>query len=129
MLVGNGPEKEKLRGLINRSGLKETVILTGEISHTDVLKLMQRTKVFLHPSSYEGFSGVCLEALYNGAHVISFCRAMKQDIEQWHIVKSPGEMKQKTLGILQDTATCYKNVNVVTAEETVNKVMTLFNYE
>ena len=53
---------------------------------------MQRTKIFLHTSSYEGFSGACLEALYAGAHVISFCEPMKQKIDHWHIVKDEKEM-------------------------------------
>ncbi len=42
-----------------------------------VLKRMQRSKIFVHPSAYEGFGVVCLEALYAGAQVVSFVKPMK----------------------------------------------------
>ena len=125
-LIGNGPEKEKLQGLIARSGLQSNIILTGELPHPEVLQQMQRAKVFLHPSSYEGFSGVCLEALAVGAHVISFCRAMKQDIEHWHIVQSKEEMKEKALELLQTKDTVYKSVTPFKMDDTVKKMMELF---
>jgi glycosyltransferase involved in cell wall biosynthesis len=99
VLVGNGPEKERLQTLITKSGLKTNVSLTGELPYPEVLQLMQRAKVFLHPSSYEGFFGVCLEALYARAHVISFCKPMKQDIENWHVVSSKVAMKQRAISI------------------------------
>ena len=90
--------------MITKSGLEKNILLTGELPYPDTLQLMQRAKVFLHPSSYEGFSGVCLEALYAAAHVISFCKPMKQDIAQWHIVQSREEMFEKTVSILGNPA-------------------------
>src|SRR6185295_12039608 len=68
LLVGKGPEKEKLQSLISKFKLESGVTMTGEFPYNEVLKLMQRAKVFLHPSSYEGFGCVCLEALGAGAH-------------------------------------------------------------
>jgi len=127
MLAGDGPEKEKLREMIGKLDLTETVTLTGELPHSEVLKLMQRTKLFLHPSSYEGFSGVCLEALSNGAHVISFCRAMAEEIDQWHIVHFEEEMLQKALKLLEDPMISYKSVTVLTAEESARKMMMLYS--
>ena len=126
VLAGNGPEKEKLQQLIKKNGLQENCILTGELPHDKVLELMQRSKILLHPSSYEGFAGVCQEALYCGAHVISFCRAMKQDIEQWHIVENKETMKQRAIIILQDTNTEYKNIVPFKINDTVQKMMELF---
>jgi glycosyltransferase involved in cell wall biosynthesis len=128
MLAGNGPEKDKLRTLIIKFGLQPAVTLTGELPHPEVLQLMQRTKVFLHPSSYEGFSGVCLEALSAGAQVISFCRAMNQEIEHWHIVRTKKEMKQKTLDFLQDPATGHFPVFPFLMSGSVKAVMRLFDY-
>jgi hypothetical protein len=61
---------------------------------------MQRSKILLHPSSYEGLGMVCLEALYTGAHVISFCQPFKQPIPHWHIVKDEAEMTEKALQLL-----------------------------
>lgn len=107
VLIGDGPERAKLQKLINEKGLDQNIRLTGELPHTEVLKLMQRGKVFIHPSSYEAFGVVCIEALYAGSHIISFCRPMKQDIEGWHIVSSGEAMKQKTFEILQEKYTLY----------------------
>ena len=64
---------------------------------------MQRSRVFLHPSSYEGFSGVCLEAIYAGARVISFTRPMKKDIEGWKVAASLSEMTQMAEEFLLST--------------------------
>ncbi|HLY70628.1 MAG TPA: glycosyltransferase family 4 protein, partial [Puia sp.] len=63
ILCGKGEEEKKLKLLIEKSGLEKNITLTGEISHAEVLQIMQRSKIFLHTSSYEGFSGACLEAL------------------------------------------------------------------
>jgi glycosyltransferase involved in cell wall biosynthesis len=126
MLIGHGPEKDKLQKLIAAAGLQDTIVLTGELPHSTVLQLMQRAKVFLHPSSYEGLSGVCQEALSQGAHVISFCKAMKQEIDQWHIVHSKEGMKKKTLDIIKDPATVYISVIPFTMNDTVKRMMELY---
>ena len=126
ILAGNGPEKEKLRSIIAASGLQKNVCLAGELPYHEVLALMQRTKTLLHPSSFEGFSGVCLEALYAGAHVISFCSAMNDNIDHWHIVNSKEEMKEKALGILQDPDTSFTSINPFSMDDTVKMVMKLF---
>jgi len=48
------------------------------LAHPELLEWMQRGKVFLHPSSYEGFGIVCIEALCSGAEVISFVKTYEQ---------------------------------------------------
>ena len=68
MICGNGPEHDKLRSMIEERDMQSNITLAGEISHDQVLKLMQRSKIFLHPSNYEGYGTVCLEALCAGAH-------------------------------------------------------------
>jgi len=126
MLIGKGPEKNRLEQLITQLDLQSSVTLTGELPYPEVLEQMQRAKVLLHPSSYEGFSGVCLEALYAGAHVISFCKAMTQEIEQWHIVRSKEEMAQTGLAILKNSSTVYNKVTFCTMDEVAKKMMALF---
>jgi glycosyltransferase involved in cell wall biosynthesis len=123
VLVGDGREKTKLKKLIAAYGLQNNITVTGEIGHEQVLAIMQRTKILLHPSSYEGFSGVCLEALTNGAHVVSFCRAMNSDIRQWHIVKSKDEMIETTVGILRNSAAPYEKSIFPSMEITAKTLM------
>ena len=106
--------------------MQSNISLTGELPYDKVLEHMKRTKVFLHPSIYEGFSGVCMEALSKGAHVISFCQPMKQDIKNWHIVDTTEEMKNIALQILQNPYTVYEPVIPYFMSETVNRMMALF---
>jgi glycosyltransferase involved in cell wall biosynthesis len=127
LLIGEGPERTSIENLVKESGLQLDISLAGELPYDKVLEHMQRTKVFLHPSSYEGFSGVCMEALSKGAHVISFCQPMKQDIKNWHIVDTTTEMKNKTLQILQNPDTVYQPVIPYSMSETVDKMMELFS--
>lgn len=126
VLCGKGPETENLRAQIDRLQLHENVNLTGEIPHADVLKFMQRSKLFLHPSSYEGFGVVCLEALFAGTHVISFCRIMNEEIRHWHITGSKEAMQQKTLELLQRSPTEYDPVLPYRVDNTIKKVMHLY---
>ena len=125
-LVGEGPEKEKILALIARHQLQDTIILTGEIPHPELLKLMQRAKILLHPSLYEGFSGVCQEALACGAQVISFCRAMKQEIDQWHIVNNDQEMIAVTVSLMQESSFANHPVIPFPMTDVAGKMMELF---
>jgi hypothetical protein len=88
---------------------------------------MQRGKVFLHTSSYEGFGVVCLEALYSGAEVISFVRPMKMGIENWHIVYGKEEMIQKATEILQNPKSESKSIIPYSIDQSVQKMGELFS--
>jgi len=125
LLVGKGPETEKLRSLITQFELESHVKMTGELPYNEVLKLMERAKVFLHSSSYEGFGCVCLEALYAGAHVISFCKPMNMQITHWHIVKDKDAAIAKALKILTDQHTEYKPINGFGINKPVTAIMNL----
>jgi glycosyltransferase involved in cell wall biosynthesis len=123
VLIGDGPERAKLEKLISDLDIENNILIAGNISHEEVLNTMQRTKILLHPSSYEGFSGVCQEALSNGAYVISFCRAMKEDILQWHIVQSRNEMIEKAIAILGDESTVFNKIDFQSMETTAKQIM------
>lgn len=124
-IAGDGPEREKLQALISTYGLTGNIVLTGELPHDELLRVMQQTTIFIHPSSYEGFGMVCLEALQAGAQVISFCRPMKQSVDQWHIVAGKDEMIQKAKELL--TKEEYRQVVPFTIDDTVKKMMALYN--
>jgi glycosyltransferase involved in cell wall biosynthesis len=126
VLAGGGTEERNLKNLSIQYQLGDTIEFTGEIPHRELLKLMQTTKVFLHPSSYEGFSGVCLEALYAGAYVISFSRAMNKEIEHWHIVSSVEEMIKKATEILKEAKPDQKRVMVFYPTDITGRMMELF---
>jgi len=125
LLVGKGPEDEKLQSLINKFELESNVSMTGELPYNEVLKLMQRSKVFLHPSSYEGFGCVCLEALYAGAHVISFCKPMNMLPTHWNIVNDREAVTATALKLLSHD-TEYKPVTGFDIRDTATAIMNLF---
>lgn len=126
VLCGKGPEDGALQKQIASLQLQDNVVLTGEVQYAEVLQLMQRSKILLHPSSYEGFSGVCMEALYAGAHVISFCRAMNQEIDQWHLVNSEKEMLAQAKSILMDPTIEHKSISVPGLRPAEQMIMELF---
>lgn len=125
-LAGRGPEEKKLRNLVTELGLSNNIQLTGEKPHQELFQLMQRSRVFLHTSSYEGFSSVCLEALYCGAQVISFCKPMKSDLEHWHVVSDEKEMLQKAIDILRDPAADHSSAIPFLMDKSAKRVMNLY---
>jgi len=126
---GVGPEEERIRTLIRDWQLHENIMLTGKISHIEMLKLMQRSKVLLHPSEYEGFGVVCLEALYAGAHVISFGKPMNEKIDNWHIVENKEEMVKKVLELLKDANTQFESKLPYSMEDNVKAIMDVLGYK
>jgi len=126
MLCGKGSEEQKLKKMIHAFSLEDNISLIGEISHNEVLAMMQRTKIFLHPSNYEGFGVVCIEALFAGAHVISFCKPMNNNIEHWHIVNNESEMLAKSAEILQGNNIEYRTVMFGSMDDCAKKIVTLF---
>lgn len=125
-LCGKGPEEMFLKKQCELYGLKENINFTGELSYTEILYLMSKSKILLHPSSYEGFSGVCNEALYAGAHVISFCKPMNHAINHWHIVKDKEEMILKSVEILNEHQSEFIPKFEFPIAETSRKIMRLF---
>jgi glycosyltransferase involved in cell wall biosynthesis len=125
ILIGEGPERAKLEAMIRESGLENNLSLTGEIPYSDVLRLMQRSKVFIHPSSYEGFGMVCLEALAAGAHVISFLRPMFQPIPHWFVASDFKEMEEETFRILADPQTRFEKIVFKKISETAESLYKL----
>jgi glycosyltransferase involved in cell wall biosynthesis len=128
MLCGKGPQEMYLQQLIAEQQMQNNMVLAGEKPHAAILQLMQRAKIFLHTSNYEGFSTVCLEALYAGCHVISFIKPMQHDIHHWHIVQTKEEMVSKALNLLNNAATQYTCVFPYSMDESARSVMNLFGY-
>jgi glycosyltransferase involved in cell wall biosynthesis len=129
IICGSGSEQELLVKLVKELRLENNITLTGAIPHNQVLQYMQRTKIFLHPSAYEGFGLVYLEALYAGAHTIGFTYPITQTVTHWHRVKSNEEMVMKAISILQNPEADYKPVLLYSMEESVRAIMKLFEIE
>ena len=127
VLCGKGTEKEKLEKMILEDGLGPNIALVGMLPKEEVLQYMQRSRIFLHPSSYEGFGAVCLEALYAGAEVISFCDPMKTTEPCWHIVQNADDMAEEALSLLQRPVARHEPVLLYSMDDSAKAVMKLFN--
>ena len=77
LLVGQGPEEERLREYVEASGLGEVVHFCGRAD--DVRPFLALMDVFVLPSSSEVFSNAILEAMAMGCPVI--CSAVGGSVE------------------------------------------------
>lgn len=68
-IAGDGPDKERLTTIINRTGLKECVALLGQRS--DMPDLLHAADVFVLPSISEGLPLSILEAMSAGLAVVA----------------------------------------------------------
>jgi glycosyltransferase involved in cell wall biosynthesis len=127
VICGDGPEHESLNAMVKEHRLENNVQFTGELPHQSVLELMQRTKIFVHPSAYEGFGVVCLEALHAGAQVVSFVRPMDTQIKNWHFTNTQDGMLNVIKELLDDPATRYNPVTPYLISDTCKAIMELFN--
>lgn len=79
VLVGEGPERRSLGGLIQRLGLQDRVQMPGEVSDPEAW--LAKASIFVLSSRYEGFPNVVLEALACGTPVVAFdCPTGPRDI-------------------------------------------------
>jgi glycosyltransferase involved in cell wall biosynthesis len=70
-IIGNGPERERLETLADQLDLSTNVTFLGFVKdHADVYRLMRASKVFVSPSTREGFGISVLEANACGLPVI-----------------------------------------------------------
>jgi len=72
VIIGDGPEKESLKILSKNLGVSENIIFKGFLdNHADVISRIKASKLFVLPSSREGFGIVALEANACGLPVIT----------------------------------------------------------
>lgn len=124
VLIGKGPEMSVLAALAMELELGETVYFAGELPHDQVISHMQRSRLLLHPSTYEGFGLVIAEALYAGCKVISFCKPMKSPFENHYVVENSEHMVQKAKEVLSGPG--YTRVATYEVQDSVVQVMNLF---
>ena len=126
MICGNGVQMEYLQKMIDDANLSANIELCGELDHDAVTGLMQRTKVFLHPSSYEGFATVYTEALYAGAHIVGFCKPMNTIFKHLHVVKTEEEMIDTVNELLADNSLNHESIITYPIETTCSKILQLY---
>lgn len=70
-ILGDGPEKEKLEKLAGELGIAEDTCFTGFLEEEELIARMKAARLFVLPSSREGFSITTLEAMACGLPIIT----------------------------------------------------------
>lgn len=72
IIIGDGPEKEKLERLTSALGITKYITFLGPLNnHSEVYSYMKSSKVFVSPSIREGFGIALLEANACGIPVVT----------------------------------------------------------
>jgi glycosyltransferase involved in cell wall biosynthesis len=71
LIVGSGPEMNKLKIIIKNMKLENDVFMTGQVGQTEVYKYYLAADIFVKNSSYEGLSHILIDAMYYGKPIIT----------------------------------------------------------
>jgi glycosyltransferase involved in cell wall biosynthesis len=71
VIVGDGPERDRLEKLVRRKDLDERIYFAGQRSKRDTLSLMAACDLLVLNSTHEGFPHVLLEAMTLGVPIIA----------------------------------------------------------
>jgi glycosyltransferase involved in cell wall biosynthesis len=71
LIVGEGPEKEKLLDIASSLNVKKHVEFIGKEDHDNMPKIYQNADIFILPSLNEGMSNTVLEAMASGLPIIT----------------------------------------------------------
>lgn len=71
VIIGDGPERGNLLGLLEQFGLGSSVHLVGAKSNTEVVPYYQRASVFVMPSLLEALGVAAIEAMACGVPVVA----------------------------------------------------------
>jgi len=71
LIIGDGPEKARLEALARDLGVSDRVLFPGFLEYADLIAAMKSSKVFVLPSTREGFGLSVLEAAACGLPVVA----------------------------------------------------------
>ena len=71
VIVGEGPDKEKLATRVKELNLGKNVVLTGGLAQSELWRYMRAAEMFALNTQYEGLSHIIVEAMKAGLPVIA----------------------------------------------------------
>ncbi|OYU82278.1 MAG: hypothetical protein CFE23_00745 [Flavobacterium sp. BFFFF1] len=101
-IAGTGPEETALKKFIHDNNLEDNVKFPGLLSHQQTLEKMNHSKVFLHPSTFEGGSTVYFESLFSGCQLVGTLPMMDKPIENFHCVRHKEDIVARMAALLQN---------------------------
>ena len=125
MIAGAGPEEFSLKKLAIENEVEKNIEFKGILNRTEIFKLMQRSKIFIHPSKFEGSGYVFAEALANGLTIVSFNVGYAQPHPKWFIAGEEEEFINITLNLLTSKLD-FSAINPFPLAETVSRYASLY---
>lgn len=71
LVIGTGPDENKIKSQIERSTYKERIIMLGAIPNSEIQQYYRGADLFINPSYSEGFPRVVIEAMACGLPVVA----------------------------------------------------------
>jgi glycosyltransferase involved in cell wall biosynthesis len=125
VLVGAGSELSKLKIMAIENGIEKNIEFKGSLNRKDIFELMQKSRIFVHPSLFEGSGFVFAEALANGMNIVSFNVGYAQNHSKWFIAKDEQELFNITKKLLNEKLD-FNPANVFPLIETINRYSSLY---
>lgn len=117
LIVGNGPDRDKLETLAQELNLQNRIFFVGNVSNEKIPEYMAKADLFVLPSLSEGFPLVIAEAMASGLPIVTTNVGGLPDIvkngENGFLVepKNPEALADKIMLLLNNKNTCKKISN------------------
>jgi len=117
IFIGNGPTENKIKKLVDKKSMNNSVIFLGKCNNDDIPKLLSVMDVFVLPSLIEGMSNVIMEAMAMKIPVIATRVGGTPELiehgKNGYLVepKNTDEMMKYTLNFFNDNKLCMKITN------------------
>ena len=106
VIIGDGPEEEKLKYLVYEFGLVNQVVFTGKISQSKIINYFENSDIYIQYSLQEGFCNAVLEAQAMGVlPIVSNTGGLSENVINcqtgWVIPKNnPNVLANKILEVM-----------------------------
>ncbi len=125
VIIGDGPEKEKLHQEIQKHELQDNIELRGSIPRNEVLQYMAKSKILLHPSEFEIFGAVFAEALNSRMYIVSRKVGIAEESNVWLLANNNEEFVKQIAHILNQAPKA-DFVNFFDIQDTVKAYIALY---
>lgn len=103
-VVGDGPYRETLEGLVKQNGVENMVVFEGQKDKEELLPYYQAGDIFVFPSKREGMPNAVLEAMACGLPIIMApCEGSQELIEGNGMIVPADEMGETLKGVVTDS--------------------------
>jgi glycosyltransferase involved in cell wall biosynthesis len=106
-------------------GVEKNLEFTGQLNRDEIFNLMQRSRIFVHPSKFEGSGYVFAEALANGMNIVSFNVGCAEQNHKWFIATDEEDFIKITDELLFSELD-FTPLNLFPIDETISKYASLY---